>query len=387
MSAPLVAVAGTGAFAGALVRALARHPHPLRLHVLSRDADRARNLAGLARDHAHLAGVRSVCGADCLDPHDPQQARRLLAALRPEVLVVAASEQSPAEGRSMPSAWTDLLARSGFGLTLPLQSAVVADLTAACAAASPDTTVVNACFPDAVNPLLHAAGLPVACGLGNVATLASALSARLGLTDPLRLHLLAHHAHLHAPAEPEDDARGWLDGAPLDGLRSQLAPVRSRPRQDLNEVGAAAGAVAVAALAGSGPVHIGHLPGPHGLPGGYPVTVGHREVRLRLPEGLSREQAVAWNLRCAELDGVVVDTTGTVRTTPAALTALRAHWPDAPGTYGPTDLASVRDRLLRLRSRLRALPAPLPSESTHHHDHEQADPRRLRPAAPRTAPS
>lgn len=228
MSAPLVAVAGTGAFAGALVRALARHPHPLRLHVLSRDADRARNLADVARDHAHLAGAGVVCGADSLDPHDPQQARRLLAALRPEVLVVAGSEQSPAEGRSAPSAWTDLLAQCGFGLTLPLQSAVVARLTAACAAGSPDTTVVNACFPDAVNPLLHAAGLPVACGLGNVATLASALSARLGLANPLRLHLLAHHAHLHTPLQPEDDARGWLDGAPLDGLRSHLTPVRSR---------------------------------------------------------------------------------------------------------------------------------------------------------------
>lgn len=387
MSAPLVAVAGTGAFAGALVRALARHPHPLRLHVLSRDGNRARNLAEIAGNHAHLAETRTACTADSLDPHDPHQPRRLLAALRPDVLVVAGSEQSPAEGRSAPSAWTDLLAQSGFGLTLPLQSTVVANLAAACAAASPNTTVVNACFPDAVNPLLHAAGLPILCGLGNVATLAAALSARLDLTEPQRLHLFAHHAHLHTPAQPEDDVRGWLDGAPLNGLRSQLAPIRSRPRQHLNEVGAAAGAAAVAALAGSGPVHVGHLPGPHGLPGGYPVTVGHREVQLRLPHGLSREQAVAWNLRRAELDGVVVDTTGTVRTTPAALTALRAQWPDAPGTYGPADLDSVRERLLCLRSRLRALPASEPSESTHRHDHEQADPRHLRPAARRTARS
>ncbi|MFD3328028.1 hypothetical protein [Streptomyces sp. NPDC058701] len=385
MNAPLVAVAGTGAFAGALVRALARHPHPLRLHVLSRDPNRARQLADIARDHSHLAGTHTVCGSDPLDPHEPDQPRRLLATLRPDVLVAAGSEQSPAEGRSTPSAWTDLLNRSGFGLTLALQSTVAGNLAAACAEASPGTTLVNACFPDAVNPLLHAGGLPVVCGLGNVATLASALSARLGLPDQQRLRLLAHHAHLHAPADPDDDVRGWLDGAPLPELRSLLTPVRSRPRHHLNEVGAAAGAAAVAALAGSGPVHTGHLPGPHGLPGGYPVVVGHRQVRLRLPDGVSREQAVAWNLRHAALDGVAVDLDGTVRTTPSALAALRLHWPDAPRTYGPADLADVRDRLLRLRARLRTLPALPTPESAHHHDHEQVDHRHPRPATLRTA--
>ncbi|MFF1561736.1 hypothetical protein [Streptomyces sp. NPDC058279] len=382
MNPPLVAVVGTGAFAATLVRALARHPHPLRLHVLSRDADRARDLADLARDHAFLAGHRTAYTGDRLDPFARDQTRRLLSALRPDVLVVAGSEQSPAEARTTPSAWTDLLNRSGFGLTLALQSAVVAKLAEACAQASPDTTVVNACFPDAVNPLLHAAGLPVACGLGNVSTLACALSARLALPDERRLHLLAHHAHLHAPPAPDDDARGWLDGTMLIDLSRLLAPVRSRPRRHLNEIGAAAGAAAVAALAGGGPDHIGHLPGPRGLPGGYPVTVGHRRVRLRLPEGVSREQAVQWNLRRAELDGVVVDVDGTVRTTPAALAALRKHWPDAPPSYGPTDLGPVRDRLLRLRARLRTMPAPPPPESTHH-DHEQAEPHRPLPAAHR----
>ncbi|MEU3064677.1 hypothetical protein AB0P12_26355 [Streptomyces subrutilus] len=369
MSPPLVAVVGTGAFASALVRALARRAHPLRLHVLGRDPGRARHLADLAGDHAFLAGARTTCAAGPLDPHDPDRARHLLGALRPDVLVIAGSEQSPAEARTTPSAWTDLLARAGFGLTLALQSSAAVRLATACAEASPGTGIVNACFPDAVNPLLHARGLPVACGLGNVATLASALAARLALPDERALHLLAHHAHLHAPPRPDDDARGWLDGAPLTDLRGLLAPVRSRPRHHLNEVGAAAGAAAVAALAGAGPAHTGHLPGPRGLPGGYPVTVDHRSVALRLPEGVSPDRAVEWNLRRAELDGVVVGTDGTVRTTPRALDALRGHWPDAPSTYGPRDLEPVRDHLLHLRDRLRRQPAPPPPESAAHHDH------------------
>ncbi|HET6858675.1 MAG TPA: hypothetical protein VFH94_16495 [Streptomyces sp.] len=362
MNAPSVVVTGTGAFSADLVRALARSPHPLRLHVLSRRPDRARDLAALAGDHAFLAGGRTVCTAGHLDPHDAEQPRRLLAALRPDVLVVAGSEQSPAEARTTPSAWTDLLSRAGFGLTLPLQTAMATNLARACAEASPDTTVVNACFPDAVNPLLHAAGLPVACGLGNVATLAAALSARLALPDQQRLHLLAHHAHLHAPADQDLDAQGWLDGAPLTGLRSLLEPVRARPRQHLNETGATTGAAAIAALAGSGPTYTGHLPGPNGLPGGYPVTVGHRDVRLRLPAGLTREQAVAWNLRRAELDGASVEPGGAVRLMPTALAALRVHWPDAPGVYDHHELGSVREQLLQLRARLRRLRVPTAPE-------------------------
>jgi hypothetical protein len=380
VTAPSVAIAGTGEFAGALARALARHPHPLRLHVLGGDPGRARDLAELAADHATLAGTRTTCTPHHLDPADARQLRHSLAALRPDVLVLAASEHSPAEARATPSAWTDLLGRAGFGLTLPLQAARPRTLAAACADASPDTVLVNACFPDAVNPLLRAGGTPVACGLGNIATLAATLRTCLGLGDQGRLHLLAHHAHLHAPADPEQDARAWLDGEPLPDLHHRLAAVRRRPRHHLNEIGAVAGAAAVAALAGAGPVHTGHLPGPDGLPGGYPVTVHHRGVQLRLPRGLTREQAVAWNLRRGELDGAVVDPDGTTRLAPTALAALRSHWPDAPATYGPHELPAMHRELLRLRAQLRLLPTRQPQGSTSHHDHHRTDRRQLAPA-------
>ncbi|MGW6982602.1 hypothetical protein ACWGE1_24735 [Streptomyces sp. NPDC054932] len=376
MRAPSVAVAGTGAFGSALVRALARYPYLPELHVLSGDPDRARDLAELAADHSALVGTRTACTPHHIDPDDPQQMRRSLAALRPGVLVVATSEQSPAEARSAPSGWTDLLGHAGFGLTLPLQAVRVRNLAAACADASPDTVLVNACFPDAVNPLLRATGTPVVCGLGNIATLAAPLCARLGLSDQRRMHLLAHHAHLHAPADADQDARAWLDDVPLADLAGRLAAVRSRPRRHLNEIGAVAGAAVVAALVGAGPRHVGHLPGPNGLPGGYPVTVDHRGVRLRLPPGLTREQAVAWNVRRSELDGSVVDPDGTTRLMPAALSALRRHWPDAPAGYGPHDLHAVHGQLLRLRSHLRRTPALQPSGSAGSRDHKPVDDQR-----------
>ncbi|MEV7671694.1 hypothetical protein [Streptomyces sp. NPDC088752] len=362
MSPPRIAIAGTGAFAGTLLRALARHREPLDLSVLGSDAGRAGELAELARNHAALSGAPPTCRGHGVDPGDPDGPERLLASLRPDVLVVCTSEHSPAESRTAPSAWTDLVSRAGFALTLPLQTGHVLRYARAAERAAPDTLLVNACFPDAVNPLLTALGAPVVCGVGNVATLAAALAGRAGVADPRRLHLLAHHAHLHPPEAPGLDARAWLDGSPAD-LTGELTAVRRRARSHLNEVGALAAAAPLAALAGAGPDHTGHLPGPAGLPGGYPVTVTHRHVALRLPPGLSRDEAVRWNTEAGRLDGAVAGAGGAVRLTPAALSALRPHWPDVPEEWTPARLTPLREAVLRLRTRLRALPPSPPPPS------------------------
>lgn len=360
MSRPGIAVAGTGAFAGALVRALARQREPLTVHVLSSDGRRAEDLAELGRDHAALVGSPTTCTAHRVDVRHLDEPERLLGRLRPDALVVSTSEHSPTERTRAPSAWTALLAEAGFGLTLPLQATHALRYGQACQRVTPDTMLVNACFPDAVNPVLTALGTPVACGLGNVATLAAALAARLDLASQRPLHLLAHHAHLHAPASPDDDVRAWLNSEATD-LSGPLTSLRRRDRAHLNEVGAAAAAAPLVALVGAGPTHHGHLPGPAGLPGGYPVTVSHQHVELRLPPGVTRSQAIAWNTERGRLDGTAVGSDGAVQLEEPALAALRRHWPDAPSQWPANDLTRLRTCLLQLRDQLRSLPAREPA--------------------------
>ena len=50
----------------------------------------------------------------------------------------------------------------------------------------------------------------------------------------------------------------------------------------------------------------GHVPGPNGLPGGYPVRLKDGHVELDLPAALTRDEAIAWNLRYEEESGLVV---------------------------------------------------------------------------------
>jgi hypothetical protein len=267
--------------------------------------------------------------------------------------VVAASDVSPAETRDPSSAWGDFVRVAGFGVTLPLQACLALRATKACLDASPATTVVNACFPDAVNPVLHAAGLPVACGLGNVATLASGLRGALLLHDESRLKVLAHHVHLHTPNRSEDEAVAWLDEQPLTALPRILAQMRTQPRSILNEIGAVAGADVVVALARRDAQYAGHVPAPNGLPGGYPVLISNGSVALRLPPGMPQRQAVAHNHRWSAGDGVLIDDHGKVRLTQETRRALTAYWPDAPDVFGAHDIEDLQALQLALRDDLR----------------------------------
>jgi hypothetical protein len=357
-----IVLLGTGAFAGAFARALARQASgPATVHVVSRSLDRARHLAHLADAHALLADRPTRFRPHLLDVPDGADLRPLLDCYRPQVLLVAASEISPAETRAPASAWTSLVRAAGFGVTLPLQAATALRAATACLEASPGTAVVNACFPDAVNPLLQTAGLPVVCGLGNVATLASLLRSKLQLADESRLKLFAHHVHLHHPRTDKEEALAWLDDQPLTALPRALDQIREQPHGNLNEIGAIAGAAVVDALTQRREPYVGHVPAPNGLPGGYPVLITEGSIALRLPPGMSERQAVHHNRQWSAGDGLTVDGHGKARFTPTALRALSEHWPDIPSTFGIQDIDDLRVGQLALRERLRHLPTPTAS--------------------------
>jgi hypothetical protein len=255
----------------------------------------------------------------------------------------------------MPSAWTDLLARAGFGISLPLQAELTARVARAVAMACPDAWLVNACFPDAVNPLLVGSGLSVLCGVGNVGLLAAALQAALGLPDQARLRLVAHHFHLYRPGVTDEDARAWLDGSPVQDVTDLLAPLRSVSRPALNDVTGATAAALLRTLVNRGDLDT-HVPGPLGLPGGYPVHVRAGAIDLRLPDGVSAEEAIADNQRAAASDGVVVSD-GRVMFGSSAVAELERVLPQLRGGF-PVHAVSEACRLLvDLRARLRASPS------------------------------
>jgi hypothetical protein len=222
-----------------------------------------------------------------------------LATERPDLVVVAASLHSPYAAAAGQDRWSALLGATEFGFTGLLQAPLA--VRAAQAVERTGGVLVNACYPDFVNPLLAALGLPVLCGLGNVHTLAAGLTGGSGAGA----RLLAHHRHLKTSPDGDQDVRAWDDlGAPVP-VADALATLRTRSRRQLNDLGAAAGGRLLADLLQGEDVATS-LPGPGGLPGGYPVRVNRHGCQLDLPADLSRAEAVAWNQHHAVAEGIRV---------------------------------------------------------------------------------
>lgn len=320
--------------------------------VLARSPAAAAAAAYLTRTRAALIGRPVTARSAQLAP---DRLADTLARLAPAAVLVCASYQSPWERGSTPSAWTDLLGRAGFGASLPLQAGLATDVGRALAAVAPATPLLNACFPDAVNPLLAALGVPVLCGIGNAAILAATLQAQLDLPDQRDLTVLANHLHLHRPADPADEALAWVGGQPVADVGDRLAAQRRTEPRKVNQVTGLTAALLLDGLLTGAEVHT-NLPGPLGLPGGYPVRLRGSELELRLPPGWDTAAAVGWNQRMADLDGVRVDRDRVVLA-PAAAEALAPYLSDHLDTGGGflvRDTAAVAEALLDLRTRLRA---------------------------------
>ncbi|MEV7690278.1 hypothetical protein [Streptomyces bungoensis] len=166
---------------------------------------------------------------------------------------------------------------------------------------------------------------------------------------------------MKAPRTSAEDAQCWWDDPPLTTLPQYLERIRAQPCAHLNEIGAASGADVVGSIA-HGHSYRGHVPGPHGRPGGYPVTLVGSDLTLRLPPGTTEAEAVAWNTDRSARDGVSVDHEGKARFTDSALRTLRRHWPDVPASFTPQDIAGLCTRQLRLRDKLRQEPIRPPAE-------------------------
>jgi hypothetical protein len=327
-------VLGSGSLARALCTAIATvADRETTVGVLARDEAAAAQAAYLASVRASQAGraVRFTArGGDLADPDLLDEA-----VSEARIVVQCASLHSPWNAAPARRA---LVQAAGFGVTLPLQARLAVETAAAVQRTGSTALMVNACYPDAVNPLLDRLGLPVFCGLGNVATLAAGL--RTQLPDG-RLTMLAHHDHLHQPEHPDDEALAWLDGAAVAEVGKLLAPQRRTDRRLLNQVTGFAAASFLTAVLAEREI-FANLPGPQGRPGGYPVRVTGRAIALDLPPGWDETTAIAWNERAAAREGIAIGA-DRVRFTGAAEQAMAAF--GLAGGFAVEDVAAAADRL------------------------------------------
>jgi hypothetical protein len=350
-------VVGSGSLAQAVCHSLSVvATEPMGVTVVARSEQSGSAICYVASTRARLHGAPVEFQSQTVPLDSPEPLAELAGRLAPDVVLNTASHQSPWEHLSSPSAWTALARAAGLGMTLPLQAAIARRVAQALAWAAPRSTYLNASFPDAVNPVLRCLGLPIFAGIGNVGLIAATLQGRLGLHDQETLQVLAHHWHLSTP-EDEREARVWQDGQRVDGVTDLLREQRSTPRHFLNPATGHTAALLLRDLT-SATSFATNLPGPTGLPGGYPVRIEGSTISLRLPEPIGRDEAVAWNQEFAAADGATVEPAGRVRFSPRVEEALSVHLPGLAPGFDVDAMDAACDDLLALRDTLRRQPVP-----------------------------
>lgn len=351
-----ILITGTGAFAGRILFDLAATADaPTRVTVAGRNAARLAWLATAARARAHMYGRPVSVSVREVDLNHADDCRAALSALRPRVILQAASLQSGGVISGQNDRWASLVATGGLSASAVFQTLLSARVARCSLEVLPATHFVNACFPDVANSLIAAMGLPVTCGIGNVQILAHAFGGTLPPRDGRSLRVLAHYQNLAAWRRSRSDrvgpnARAWIGDKAVGDVFSTFPGVQLTPEPVVDISGAAAAPLLIALA------HerdwTGHAPGPGGLPGGYPLKLHRGDLTLDLPAGLSRADAIDWNLSHEQANGLVVDAHGFAHYRGKLHDALAAESPDLAKGFHVRDLEPAFTAMQKLRTDL-----------------------------------
>lgn len=361
VEAARILILGAGSFARSLAMALgarpARNNAALQVRILSRDLERATWTALLAESRASVSGAHTTFEAGGVD-WDSEGLVDEVGSFAPDVVVLMASWQS-AWSLTETNAWTTLVREAGYAVTAALQGALFSKVAAAIAAASKPPRFVNGCYPDLLNGVAARRGMPIVCGLGNIATIATVARRALSAKTNQDLRMIAGHRDMPELMRPSElrelFPRCWLDGREVasDGLR--LLPVLPKDAS-INAMNGWASAPVLQAVALREASAVFHAPGPGGRAGGYPVTLtDDDDIALALPDGIDEAEADEWNAARAKLDGAYLDAENWVRFSRQGGERLRAVAPELADGFAVADLDAAAAAFRDLRTRLSAV--------------------------------
>jgi len=350
-----ILVTGTGSFAARIVFDIAATAkRPVRVRIAGRNRARLEWLTTASNARAKIFGTPARFDSAEADLLSVDAAAELLAAAQPRLIVQAASVQTSSVIAQTGNAWTRLVAEGGLSATAIFQTVISRNVGKAIKATGQNAALINCSFPDVVNGMLVAMGHPILCGTGNVAILSSVFAGSGVVPDGADLKVLSHYQNLmsfrRAPGERSGEtARVWIDNREVADVFALFARVKLTPEPVIDISGASGVPLMLAYIAGER--WPGHVPGPNGLPGGYPVVLEASELKLDLPPDLSRDTAIVWNEAFERRSGLVVES-GRAIYTGRLQECLRAYDPALAAGFNLSDFDAVYRDMTSLRDKL-----------------------------------
>ena len=335
-----ILILGCGVVGGHVLDLLSRMTEPFEINVASRRIDAVRLRVNLAIAVAANLGIEKRIDVHGADLDNIDETASLLHEIKPEIVVNATSKQTFWLISTLPKqAYLDL-AEARLGPWLPNHLVLAYKLMQAVRQSGLSIRVVNAAFPDSVNPVLATAGLAPYVGAGNIAniipTLRRGIARLCGASfQAVEIRLVAHHFvgneiatygnaggapyHLQAWIDGEEVSDHYRDDALFALFQGKLKRTRGVPGQVM--AASSVAAVVRAIATDSGLLH--HAPGPNGLVGGYPLRIGAERIDLALPEGLGAASAEQINQGGQRFEGIErIDPSGAVHFTESRMRAL-----------------------------------------------------------------
>ncbi len=357
-----ILITGTGNLAERMVCDIATTaPKPLRITIAARPVERERlewlRVAGNSR--AAIMSRPVYYETDEVDWSSPENIAETIRRWQPKLVIHAASVQSAGVVYDRVTQWGKVVKVGGLSATVVFQSLLSSRIGKAIQMAAPDALFCNCCYPDLTNGVLKGIGLPVVCGFGNIEILAVAFAGELGIRERGRVRLLAHHQHLYPFRGPAEERtrrppRVWIDGKEIDDVYPRFKRVRLT-REPAIPISGCTGVPVIYALSGLTD-YVGHVPGPYGRPGGYPVTIKDRRIALDLPAGVTEQDAIAFNVAFELENGLTVDDAGNLRYHGPLHETLKGYSPELAAGFNVRDIEKAYPEMEKLREKLTAQP-------------------------------
>ncbi|WP_368502647.1 hypothetical protein AB3N04_00710 (plasmid) [Alkalihalophilus sp. As8PL] len=276
------------------------------------------NLAELVANKLGYSPKLSVCKVD-LD--NIEETIETLDRLKPDIIFNATSLMSYWVPTTLPKEDFAKLYYAYTGWQTPTHLTLTYKLMKAVKLSSLDIKVINASYPDVVNPALRELDLSPHVGIGNVSNIvptikkAIALATSFNITD-IEVFITAHHhfsyklpnvgnserlPHHIAVTHKGKDITSQID---LDTIYSIIPEKLKRTRGLVGMSMTAASSMNIILEFLNETGRSVHAPGVNGLPGGYPIRITQGEMKVDFKNNLTLERALEINQLGQVLDGV-----------------------------------------------------------------------------------
>jgi len=323
-------IMGLGDLGGYALEFLAREPRMPRIVTADINED-----WGIRKTNSAIAGASQMnlypeIEFIPLDVFDIDKTANILQEIEPTVIYNSMSLQSWWVITRLPEKAYKAIDEARYGPWFPMHFVPAYKLMQAVKKSGVKAKVVNAAFPDLVNPVLAKRGLSPVVGIGNVdniATMMRIVAAKL-FEVPLRAvtvyvvchHFLSYYASRFGNSAGSPyylkimvDDKDMTDKIDPNELFTHLTGIGRRPGSTHAHPVVAASVCRIVKGILFDTKELAHAPGPNGLLGGYPIRLSAEGADVHLPQDLTLEKAIEINKRGQVYDGIEsIEEDGTV---------------------------------------------------------------------------